>query len=64
MRQSNLAAMNRAYILRHWKVFSLTAWLCVWAFWMATTYTYHPTYTLAIIVTYVARRCLCGGGIH
>jgi hypothetical protein len=30
---------------------SILAWIVVWAFWLATTPTFHPTFTLAVIVT-------------
>ena len=30
---------------------SLLAWGGVWAFWLATTHTFHPTFVLAVIVT-------------
>jgi hypothetical protein len=30
---------------------SLLAWGVVWAFWLATTHTFHPTFVLAMIVT-------------
>lgn len=32
-------------------VLSLVAWVGVWAFWLALTNDYHPTRTLAVIVT-------------
>lgn len=32
-------------------VASLFGWLVVWAFWLALTHRFHPTFTLAIIVT-------------
>jgi hypothetical protein len=30
---------------------SLLAWVAVWAFWLVTTRSFHPTFSLAIIVT-------------
>jgi uncharacterized membrane protein len=30
---------------------SVAAWGAVWAFWLAVTHGYHPTFTLAIVVT-------------
>ena len=37
---------------RHWLlVVSVLAWFCVWAFWLATTHDFHPTFALALIVT-------------
>jgi hypothetical protein len=30
---------------------SLLAWVGVWAFWLTLTHAFHPTFTLAVIVT-------------
>src|SRR5262245_19053350 len=30
---------------------SVIAWLLAWAFWLAVTHAYHPTFALALIVT-------------
>lgn len=30
---------------------SLVAWVVVWSLWLATTRTFHPTFSLAVIVT-------------
>lgn len=30
---------------------SLVAWVGVWAFWLAVTHKFHPTFALAVIVT-------------
>ncbi len=37
--------------LRRGIFWTLLAWGCVWIFWFATTRTFHPTRTLAVIVT-------------
>ena len=39
--------MRRPWLL----VVSVLAWFCVWAFWLATTHDFHPTFALALIVT-------------
>ena len=33
------------------QIFSLLAWAGVWAFWLAVTHEFHPTFTLAVITT-------------
>lgn len=34
-----------------WLLLSALAWLGVWAFWLATTASFHPTTGLAVVVT-------------
>ena len=31
--------------------FSFLAWICVWGFWLGLTHRFHPTFSLAVIVT-------------
>ena len=39
-------------MLQKWlRVVSLLCWLVVWAFWLFLTYKFHPTFSLALIVT-------------
>jgi hypothetical protein len=36
---------------RRWVWLSVLAWIGVWFFWLVTTRGFHPTFTLAVIVT-------------
>jgi hypothetical protein len=36
---------------RRWVWLSVLAWIGVWLFWLVTTRGFHPTFTLAVIVT-------------
>jgi hypothetical protein len=36
---------------RRWVWLSVLAWIGVWLFWLVTTRGFHPTFTLALIVT-------------
>ena len=39
-------------MFEQWKFrFSLLAWVVVWAFWLSLTHSFHPTFSLALIVT-------------
>ena len=39
-------------MFEHWKFrVSIIAWVVVWAFWLSLTHRFHPTFSLALIVT-------------